>query len=218
MLEFFYNAGSQGKGWLVAPEFKGDSNEGARDFFAAGNAAFIIDYGNQIEFIIKRGMQDTLGAVAVPMGPDNPVNDYFLARQYYKPWIIPRNLSNTRDVALVLKELCKPLYTREQIEIGVEATLTDYIGNEREIIDTYLMMGDPARGANCNESPFIATWKAPIASYYGSMAVVINGGIDPHGLNEMWGDRVQQTLNDYWAIVQDGVKKMKDKRKQQGLA
>jgi len=219
VMELFYNAGKAGKGWLHIIDVPGQGpNEASREFFAAGNSAFIIDYGNQIQNYKELGMQDTIGAVAVPMGPDNTVNEYFLARQYYKPWIIPRNIENTEQIALVMKELCKPLYTLEEMEIGIEATLSDYIGGESQIIDTYIMMGHPDRGANCMESPFIATWAAPIASFYGSFGALINGEIDPRGLNEMWGDQVQQTMNDYWAKVLEGVERMQKKRKEAGLA
>ncbi|HOV70519.1 MAG TPA: hypothetical protein PLZ84_09370, partial [Clostridia bacterium] len=218
VLKFFHKAGGSGKGWLNGTDFGQDYDMAPINFFAEGKTAFLIDHGGALATIKETGMQDTVGVVAVPMGPDNTTNDYVLARVYYEAWTMPRNAEDMDSVALIMKEFCKPIFTKEEAEIGIEAFLADLIGDEEEIIETYKLLGDPVRAAYNKETPFIATWAGPIASYHGSFHnAIIQTGFLPEQLNDMYADQIQTTINDYWSKVLEGANKLKEKRRQQGL-
>ncbi|HOV68825.1 MAG TPA: ABC transporter substrate-binding protein [Clostridia bacterium] len=217
VLNYFHDMGQTGKGWLHAPDFGTDSEWGPDKFFAEGNSAFIIDNGHNIELFSALKMQDTLGVVAVPMGPDN-TKGYNIARVYYKPWVMAKNASNFEACAYVIKEISRPLYTKEEADISVEVALADFIGNETEILETYKMLSDPERVAYNKETPFIATWAGVIASYHGSFAsAIIEAGFPPEQLNELYGDAIQTFINDYWALVLESAQKIKKKRQENGL-
>ncbi|HOV70279.1 MAG TPA: extracellular solute-binding protein, partial [Clostridia bacterium] len=218
VLKYFQRVGALGSGWLNGADFNQDYEMGPINFFAAGNAAFLVDHGSALSVIKETDMQDTVGVVAVPMGPDNTNKEYYLPRVYYRAWAMPRNAEDMESVALIMKEFCKPLFTQEEVEVGIEAFLADLIGGEEEIIETYKMLGDPARSAYNKETPFSATWANPIASYHGSFhSAIIQTGFSPEELNDMYGDQIQTTINDYWAKVLEGAKKIKEKHKEQGL-
>ncbi|HOV68824.1 MAG TPA: hypothetical protein PLZ84_00700 [Clostridia bacterium] len=173
VLNYFHQMGRKGKGWMIAPDYGQNFVMGPIDDFTKGVAAFYICNGGYLETIAKNNMQDTLGAVAVPMGPDNTTGDYLMARVDYSPWVIARNIENPEAAAYVMKELSQPLFSEEEADIGVEAALADLVGEEEEIIETFKMLGDPKRSAYNKETPFIATWDNAIASYHGSFGSAI---------------------------------------------
>ncbi|HOV69317.1 MAG TPA: ABC transporter substrate-binding protein [Clostridia bacterium] len=219
LLHYFRDSGPKGRGWMRSFEWAdGEHEPGPVKYFAGGNCAFLVDHGNQIATIHELEMQDTLGVVAMPLGPDNLNGDYNIARVYYNPWVIPRNAPDGEASAYILKEISRPLYTEEEEEIGIEAVLASVIGDEVEIIETYKMLGRPERAVYNKETPFIATWAGVIASYHGSfMSAIIENGFMPEELNELYADQIQTFINDYWNKVLEGAERLKKKRKEQGL-
>jgi multiple sugar transport system substrate-binding protein len=216
VLNYMTANGAKGKGWLDGTNYGQQTFEGPRKMFSDGKAAFIVELGAEMATFKNLKMQDTLGVVAVPIGPDNTQNEYYIGREWYQPWVIPNGVKSVERSAHILREFCSPLFSKEEVEIATESMLSDYIGSEEGILETYLMLGEPEKVSNCMESPFIATWWASIASYHGSFYALMENGLTGEQLNTTWGDAVQNDLNKYWGMVMKGHANIKSQREAAG--
>ncbi|HOV70220.1 MAG TPA: ABC transporter substrate-binding protein, partial [Clostridia bacterium] len=214
VLKYFYDMGTAGRGWFRYVETGSEVDLIPRTEFTSGRAFSIVNYGNAIEVFKEMGMQDTLGVVAVPMGPDNTKREYYVSRKHFAVYMMPRSIEHPRQAARVLYELSRPLYSQEESEVAIEATLADLIGGEEEIIETFKMLSQPERRAITKENPIVATWNGSIASYHGSFPAIIQGAVTPEELNDMYGDQIQTFINDWWGNVLEGAERIKKKREE----
>jgi len=204
LFDFYRENGTKGKGWLRSTDYGQDFYEGPRNDFVAGKFCFMIDPGDVIKTLHEKKMKDTLGVVAVPIGPDKQTKEYVVGREGCGAWVMPNNMKeDPKSVAVILRELCQPLYTKDQADAGIDAYLGDYIGNETDIIDTYRLLSQEKLMSSM-ESPFIATWQPAFAQYTGNIRLIIEGNMTGSELNKQFGDAVQATMNNYWASVMAG--------------
>ena len=203
LFDFYRQNGVKGKSWLRSKDYGQDFYTGPRNDFAAGDFCFMVDNGEVIRTLSEMKMKDTVGVIAVPIGPDKPTKEYTVGREGCVAWAMPKNVKEPKSVAIIMKELCKPLYTKEEADAGIEAFLGDYIGNEQDIVDTYKMLGEQPLVCS-TDSVFIATWQPAFAQYMGNIAQIVENNMTGSDLNKRFGDAVQSSMNVYWKEVMTG--------------